>query len=280
MLWIREGDFPVQYRSGRARRAVVIAVLGAAVLGATPPAFADPAATGPSVAVGSAQPPAAPRSLGLEGARNARDIGGYSTADGGVVRSGVVFRTDALDRLTPRDLAQLESSNVTVVDDLRTTYERALAPDRLPAGADGHWYDVLGQSPITTLVDMPAAYRAFVTGPGANEAFSAVLHDIAESDGAVIYHCSAGKDRTGWATAVLLTVLGVPRETVNADYLLSNTYRGADPEHPGLDGVDQAWLDSAFDTAVATYGSFDAYVSEGLKLSDGDITKLKSRLLD
>ncbi|WP_241032130.1 tyrosine-protein phosphatase [Rhodococcus pseudokoreensis] len=214
-------------------------------------------------------------------ARNARDIGGYPTADGGVVRSGVVFRTDALDRLTPRDLAQLESSNVTVVDDLRTTYERALAPDRLPAGADGHWYDVLGQSPITTLVDMPAAYRAFVTGPGgANEAFSAVLHDIAESDGAVIYHCSAGKDRTGWATAVLLTVLGVPRETVNADYLLSNTYRGADPEHPGLDGVDQAWLDSAFDTAVATYGSFDAYVSEGLKLSDGDITKLKSRLLD
>ena len=270
----------MQYRTGRARRAVVIAVLGTAVLGAAPPAFAGPPATGPSVAESPAQPAAVQRSLGLEGARNARDLGGYPTADGAVVRSGLVFRTDALDRLTPRDLAQLESSNVTVVDDLRTTYERALAPDRLPAGAAGNWYDVLGQSPITTLVDMPAAYRAFVTGPGANEAFSAVLHDIAASDGAVLYHCSAGKDRTGWATAVLLTLLGVPREAVTADYLLSNTYRGADPEHPGLDGVDPAWLDIAFDTAVATYGSFDAYVSEGLKLSEGDISQLKTRLLD
>jgi len=275
----------VQYRTGRARRAVVIAVLGTAVLGtavlgAAPPAFAGPPATGPSVAESPAQHTAVQRSLGLEGARNARDLGGYPTADGAVVRSGLVFRTDALDRLTPRDLARLEASNVTIVDDLRTTYERTLAPDRLPAGAAGNWYDVLGQSPITTLVDMPAAYRAFVTGPGANEAFSAVLHDIAASDGSVIYHCSAGKDRTGWTTAVLLTLLGVPREAVTADYLLSNTYRGADPEHPGLDGVDQAWLDIAFDTAVATYGSFDAYVSEGLKLSEGDIARLKSRLLD
>ncbi|TQC44891.1 tyrosine-protein phosphatase [Rhodococcus sp. WS4] len=267
----------MQYRNGRARRGVVIAVLGAAVLGAAPPAFADPAPAGPAVVESPAQ---ANRSLGLEGARNARDIGGYPTADGAVVRSGLVFRTDALDKLTQRDLAQLEASNVTVVDDLRTTYERVLAPDRLPAGATGHWYDLLGQSPITTLVDMPAAYRAFVTGPGANEAFSAVLHDVAESDGAVIYHCSAGKDRTGWTTAVLLTILGVPRDTVNADYLLSNTYRGADPEHPGLDGVDQAWLDTAFDTAVATYGSFDNYVSEGLKLSESDVALLKTRLLD
>jgi protein-tyrosine phosphatase len=158
---IREGDFLCS--TGPAAHAVVIAVLGTAVLGAAPPAFAGPPATGPSVAGSPAQPVTAQRSLGLEGARNARDIGGYPTADGAVVRSGLVFRTDALDRLTPRDLAQLDASNVTIVDDLRTTFKRALAPDRLPAGAAGNWYDVLGQSPITTLVDMPAAYRAFVT---------------------------------------------------------------------------------------------------------------------
>ena len=122
---------------------------------------------GPSVAEGPAQPATTGRSLGLDGARNARDIGGYSTADGGVVR------------FLERDRGR-----------------------------------------------------------------------------------------------------GTPHETVNADYLLSNTYRGADPEHPGLDGADQAWLDTAFDTAVATYGSFDAYVSDGLKLSEADVTQMKSRLLD
>lgn len=270
---------PVKPSRYRFRLALVIAGLGATVLTSAQAALAEPAAQIPAVVESRTQTPVAGQSLALKGADNARDIGGYTTVDGAVVRSGSVFRTDALNNLTPRDLARLESANVTVVDDLRTTYERVLAPDRVPAGASANWYDVLGQSPITTLVDMPASYRAFVTGPGANEAFSAVLHDVATSEGAVIYHCSAGKDRTGWATAVLLTILGVPRDTVNADFLLSNTYRGADPENPGLNGVSLEWLDIAFDTATATYGSFDNYVSEGLGLSSADVDLLKSTLL-
>lgn len=221
------------------------------------------------------------RSLHLDGAENARDIGGYSTADGRTVKTGLVFRTDALAGLTAADLTKLESLNVKVVDDLRTVYERAIQPDRLPAGATGNWYDVLGGSPITTLVDLPAAYVAFIDGPGASEAFSAVLRDIRDSDGAVIYHCSAGKDRTGWTTAVLLTILGVDRATVNEDYMLSNVYRDTDGTGSlgSLDGVQQEWLDIAFTTAEQRYGSFDNYVREGLGLTDADISTLKAKLL-
>ncbi|MBP1158307.1 tyrosine-protein phosphatase [Rhodococcus sp. PvR099] len=221
------------------------------------------------------------RSLHLDGAKNARDVGGYTTVDGRTVKTGLVFRTDALNKLSPADLARLEGRNVKAVDDLRTVYERALQPDLVPAGAKANWYDVLGASPVTTLVDLNSAYRAFITGPGANQAFAAVLRDIRDTDGAVLFHCSAGKDRTGWTAAVLLTILGVDRATVNADFMLSNVYRGVDATSPTamLDGVKQEWLDSAFATADERYGSFDNYVHQGLGLTDADIAALKAKLL-
>ncbi|WP_181763072.1 tyrosine-protein phosphatase [Rhodococcus spelaei] len=222
------------------------------------------------------------RSLHLEGAKNARDVGGYTTVDGKTVKPGLVFRTDALSNLTPADLTKLQSLNVKVDDDLRTVYERTVQPDRVPAGAKANWYDVLGRSPITTLVDLNSAYVAFVDGPGANEAFGSVLRDIRDTDGAVLYHCSAGKDRTGWTTAVLLTILGVDRATVNADFMLSNTYRNVDTNSSsaGFDGVRQEWLDTSFATAEKRYGSFDNYVHQGLGLTDVDIAALKAKLLD
>ncbi|RDI31477.1 protein-tyrosine phosphatase [Rhodococcus sp. AG1013] len=222
-------------------------------------------------------------SLHLEGAPNARDVGGYTTVDGRTVRTGMVFRTDALDKLTPADLAALEGQDVKVVDDLRTVYERILQPDRLPAGATANWYDVLGQAPIETMVDLRSAYVAFIDAPGADEAFAAVLRDIRDTDGAVLYHCSAGKDRTGWTTAVLLTILGVDRETVNADYMLTNQYvddsGSSITASLGGGGVKQEWLDTAFATAEQRYGSFDNYVRQGLGLTDNDIAALKAKLL-
>ncbi|GEM34368.1 protein-tyrosine-phosphatase [Nocardia neocaledoniensis NBRC 108232] len=223
------------------------------------------------------------RSLGLSAVQNARDAGGYVTTDGHRVRTGLVFRTGALDKATPEDLARLSALGVRVVDDLRTGYERALGPDKLPAGAVGHSYDVIGQaSPLIlagALVGGEGMYRAFITAPGANEAFAAVLRDIIAADGAgVLFHCSAGKDRTGWASAVLLTVLGVDRATVTADYLASNTYRNAAPTDP-LNGVQQSWLDGAFDQVDQSYGSFDNYVRAGLGLTEDEVAALRSALL-
>ncbi|WP_280347435.1 tyrosine-protein phosphatase [Nocardia neocaledoniensis] len=225
----------------------------------------------------------ADRLLGLSGVQNARDAGGYPTTDGHRVRTGLVFRTGALDKATPEDLARLSALGVRVVDDLRTGYERALAADKLPAGAVGHSYDVIGQAPplilAGALVGGEGMYRAFITAPGANEAFAAVLRDIIAADGAgVLFHCSAGKDRTGWASAVLLTLLGVDRATVTADYLASNTYRNAAPDDP-LNGVQQSWLDGAFDQVNQSYGSFDDYVRDGLGLTDDEVAALRSALL-
>ncbi|WP_378731911.1 tyrosine-protein phosphatase [Nocardia brasiliensis] len=244
-------------------------------------------AFGPVTGVALADPPAASalafdRSLPLQGVQNARDIGGYRTIGGQTVRTGLVYRTGQLNNATPADLAELSSRQVRVVDDLRTAYERAIGPDRVPAGATANWDDVIGQAPpevlISTLTGGDSLYRAFITAPGASQAFSPVLRDIIDTDGAVLFHCTAGKDRTGWTAAVLLTLLGVDRDTVSQDYLLSNQYRNAAPGDT-LNGVQQSWLDAAFDQANQTYGSFDNYVREGLKLSDADIAALRTKLL-
>ncbi|MGS2805243.1 tyrosine-protein phosphatase [Nocardia sp. MW-W600-9] len=261
----------------RAVRASLAAATAAAVL-LGPVVGRTVAAPAPTSETGTAD-----RLLGLTGVQNARDAGGYRTTDGHWVRTGLVFRTGALDKATPEDLARLSALGVGVVDDLRTGYERALGADKLPAGATGNSYDVLGQAPpmimAGALFGGEGLYRAFITAPGANEAFAAVLRDIIAADGAgVLFHCSAGKDRTGWASAVLLTLLGVDRDTVTADYLASNTYRNAAPTDP-LNGVQQSWLDAAFDQASQSYGSFDGYVRDGLGLSDAEVTALRAALL-
>lgn len=245
-------------------------------------AFGPVAAVAAADPVSVADPVTFDRALNLQGVQNGRDAGGYRTADGHWVRTGLVYRTGQLNNATPADLAVLTDRQVRVVDDLRTVYERTIAADRLPAGAVANWNDVIGQAPpqtlVTTLTGGNDLYRAFITAPGANEAFASVLRDIIDTDGAVLFHCTAGKDRTGWTSAVLLTILGVDRDTVTQDYLLSNQYRNAGPNDP-LNGVSAAWLDAAFDQANQSYGSFDNYVREGLKLSATDVAALKAKLL-
>ncbi|WP_067703996.1 tyrosine-protein phosphatase [Nocardia jejuensis] len=258
-------------------------------LGALPTvALADP----PAATQQQVQPPAPTgnvlvntdaRSLNLQGVVNARDAGGYRTADGHTVRTGLVYRTGELTKATDADLAELTRRDVRSVHDLRTTMEQQLmGVDKVPAGATEFHDDVIGQAPPQVMASTLSAgtdlYRAFITAPGANEAFSGVLRDIATNPGAVLFHCTAGKDRTGWTSAVLLTILGVDRDTVTYDYLLSNYYRNAQ-DGDALNGVSAAALDSAFDQANQTYGSFDNYVRDGLKLSPADISALKAKLL-
>lgn len=249
-------------------------------------------AAGPALGVAvAADPPAAPpsvsvnvddRSLQLASVQNARDLGGYRTTDGHLVRTGVVFRSADLSALSDADSASLTARNLRFVEDLRTDFERLPNPDRVPVGATLQVRDVIGHAPpqvmATTLSAGSDLYRAFITAPGASDAFAGVLRDIAGTDGSVLFHCSAGKDRTGWTAAVLLTILGVDRDTVNYDFLLSNHYRDAADGDP-LNGVTLSALDAAFDQVNRSYGSFDDYVREGLKLTDADITALKAKLL-
>ncbi|MBB5915308.1 protein-tyrosine phosphatase [Nocardia transvalensis] len=258
------------------------AVTAAAVI-ALGPATGAALAADPPPATASVLADTGDRSLGLQGVQNARDIGGYRTTDGRTVRTDLVFRSGELSKATDADLAALTDRGVAIVADLRTGYERALAPDRVPAGATQQIDDVIGQAPpqvmASTLIAGTDLYRAFITAPGANEGFASILRDVIDTrDGSVLFHCTAGKDRTGWTAAVLLTVLGVDRDTVNYDYLLSNYYRDAGP-NDSLNGVVPPALDAAFDQVNQTYGSFDTYVHDGLKLTDDDIAALKAKML-
>ncbi|MGW1225510.1 tyrosine-protein phosphatase [Streptomyces sp. NPDC001515] len=244
----------------------------------------------------------ADRLIRLEGAVNFRDAGGYRTTDGHWVKMGEVYRSDALDRLTPADLAKLRRLSIRTVFDLRTESERTAAPDRVPAGAKPVVADVLAGSPTFTAMPSTAAEaetmmadgeKFMVSGASAKAAYRTVFAGLGDDRSrAVVFHCTAGKDRTGWANAALLTALGVPRSTVMADYLASNDYRAeanaaalaampaaqAAAYKPLLD-VRPAYLNSGFDEVSRAFGSFTTYEKEALGLDAKTLRALKSDLL-
>lgn len=241
------------------------------------------------------------RDLGLASDPNLRDVGGYRTIDGQWVRMGVVYRSQALS-LSAADLAVVDTLGVTADYDLRTTAEIAQAPDVVPAGATYTNLNVLANVSLTPTLTSPTAAEQymqameqdFVTDATARAAFGELLTGIADSDGAVLYHCTAGKDRTGWATAVLLTLLGVPQDTVMQDYLLSNTYYFDSPavqaelkSMPAAEAavytpvlqVQASYLQAGLAQVTASYGSMYNYAVHGLGLSPQTIAKLRAKLL-
>ncbi|MFD7772257.1 tyrosine-protein phosphatase [Streptomyces sp. NPDC059787] len=243
----------------------------------------------------------ADRLIELDGTVNFRDVGGYRTKDGQWVRMGAVYRTDSLDKLTDADLAKLKRLGISVDYDLRTASERASAPDRLPKGVRYIVADVLGDdSPVFSMPTTAAeakqmmidGEKTMVSGENAKAAYSTVFSGLVRDADGALYHCTAGKDRTGWASATLLTALGVPRETVMADYLASNEYRAeanaaalaampaaqAAVYKPMLD-VRAEYLNSGFDEVKDAYGSFAAYEKKALGLDARELRRLKSDLL-
>jgi hypothetical protein len=167
------------------------------------------------------------RWVALEGAFNCRDLGGYPTADGMQVRWGSVFRSDALQHLSVGDLRVLESLGVDRVIDLRS-------PDEIAAVGRGSLADgsvrYLTASVIPSLTD-----EALGAPPGddiarrylwylsvGRDAFAETFETLAHGSGAVVFHCAAGKDRTGVVAALLLSVLGVSEDDIVEDYALTN----------------------------------------------------------
>lgn len=178
---------------------------------------------------------------------NLRDIGGYPVTDGGRVRTGVLYRSVALDKLVPHDAAELERRGIRTVFDLRTKAERAAEPDRLPGGAAEVVCDVLADSVDAAPAEMLAlikdtalaaraldggeavrlfhdAYRRIVSSDSALRAYRRFFTVIAavEQDHAALFHCTTGKDRTGWAAAATLLLLGVDEQHVFHDHELTN----------------------------------------------------------
>ncbi|MDM7927127.1 tyrosine-protein phosphatase [Blastomonas fulva] len=180
---------------------------------------------------------AAERELPLAKGSNFRDLGGYKGAGGKTVRWGKVFRSGALPLLTEEDYALLGGLNLGTIVDLRSLEEREVAATQLDdrTGALFISNDYSLKPLMANMGSMKGEYvytgMEKLLAPQYRSLFKRLLAD----DGAVMYHCSAGQDRTGIASALILSALGVDRETILADYHLSTQLRRPQNEMPPID---------------------------------------------
>jgi protein-tyrosine phosphatase len=247
------------------------------------------------------------RVLGLRGAANFRDIGGYRTANGQSVRWGVVYRSNSLSGLTPADMARVQSLGLQSLIDFRTQTERQAAPDRW-AERPAFVYESDKASPASsvgpifaqakTSADAKAAVAEFYTRmPDIyRREYAALFTELAKGGEPLVMHCTAGKDRTGVATALLLSVLGVPRDTVVTDYTLTakllptppaslpgsgKTFSTLTPEAcAALWDADPSYINAALDSVDKEYGSVDNYVTRGLGLGPDQLAAIRHNLLN
>lgn len=264
------------------------------------------------------QPRAAGEAIDVPSVPNLRDLGGWRTAQGQVVRSGRILRSVDLSRLQDEDVPALGSLGITTVVDLRTEPERIAAPDRAVPGVlravdldvlgealgslASHMAEVLAEPALATEVlagrraqDLfVQIYRDLVSAPVARRAYRALFAELLAAEGAVLVHCTTGKDRTGWAAASLLLLLGVGVEDVMSEYLLTNAqllpaleplferFEGeggrADLLRPIL-GVEPDYLLSALTEMAERFGSVEAYFADGLGIDERGQDALRRHLL-
>ena len=256
----------------------------------------------------------AERRLPLSGAHNFRDIGGYETSDGRRVRWGRLYRSDDLADLEKSDLRYLSRLDVSLVCDFRSPSERAGSPDRLPMEdpprvahleiqhesfdpdeiqdriisrdlEDANFENMLVQGNREFATTFAYQYRAMFERISLPANLPALVH------------CTAGKDRTGFAAAIVLLALGVPEQTVMEDYLLTNVYSAnhiertllylrlwlfskedAETVRPLL-SARRSYLQAAFDAIDEEYGSIDTYLSEALGVDGPRREQLRALLL-
>jgi len=242
-----------------------------------------------------------PHNIPLEGVSNLRDLGGWATRDGGRVRRGHVFRSAALHGLTAADIAALQALGLRHVVDFRADGERTRWPTRMTevtiheltiAPTIGASLRDLVADPNATSADvvrvMRAAYGAYVSDwhHRYRAMFDLLLHD---EPAPLLFHCTAGKDRTGVAAMLLLAALGVDEETIHHDYLATNRLWRRDAEvAAGLSpvvadtllSVQPAFLEAAFEAIHASHGSIDAYLSDRLGLHEVRRAALRARLVE
>ena len=229
----------------------------------------------------------------FENLKNTRDLGGMRTRDGQTVRPGLFIRSGNLAGASPRDVEFL-GTLVSAVVDFRTDKERAEHPDPAIPGA--------------AAVHLPAAreymrntYRAFAESPAALKGYSAFVRLLCgEREGAVLWHCTAGKDRAGFAAVIAEEALGVDRAQIRADYLYTNTCLAEDietlteraqrefgmksPEAEAallaMFSADISYLDAVYERIGALWGGFDGYLRDALGMTEDMCEALRRRCLD
>ena len=245
--------------------------------------------------------PVAERVIPLAGGSNFRDIGGYPAAGGKHVRWGMVYRSGATTMLTASDLAQVGTLGLADMIDLRSDEERVLAPSRI----DGVRYATVGYSMTAMKISggMDTTYRQLPSflAPQLRLIFATLLR----GEGPLAYNCSAGQDRTGFATAMILSALGTPRDVILSDYHLSTTYRRPENEMPPISDAQAAsnpvaamfasyqrmpntkpqplktadgtaYLSFALAEIEAKWGSVDNYLKSEIGLSAADLHRLRA----
>jgi protein-tyrosine phosphatase len=253
------------------------------------------------------------RQIKLEGQVNFRDLGGYRTTDGRIVKNGLIYRAGQLNKLTDADISKLKELGIRTVIDFRATAEaETRGKDRLPEG-------VRNISLPIDINSLPKDEEGTSAGPAdfmlqatrsimihRTDIYAALIQELAEPENRpLVFHCTAGKDRAGVGAAIVLTLLGVPWKTVREDYLLSNFYRregnerdfarireyeakkqGISPDqvsmkpYEGLLLVKPEYIDAAHDEVIRKYGSMESYLQKGLGISKEMILKLQKELLE
>nr|WP_256678271.1 tyrosine-protein phosphatase [Pseudomonas sp. PB101] len=241
---------------------------------------------------------------------NFRDVAGtqnaYTTVHDGVMRAGVFYRANAV---TPsaEDLATLNTLGIKANYDLRTDTEVAVKPDAPLAGASNIHIDIIGEASYQHESDlvgsatngsqvaamMENSNRGLVSDAAMRNQFGTLLTAMANGDEAALFHCTHGKDRTGWAAAMLQSIAGVDNATIMSDYLATNVYTAErvsaelaqlpsdlQPIFEPLNFVRASYLQAALDQVTAQYGSMDNYLKQGLGLSQETIYVLRGKMVE
>jgi protein-tyrosine phosphatase len=240
----------------------------------------------------------AERVLPLERGSNFRDLGGYRTADGRHVRWGLIYRSGATPLLSDHDIAYIRTLDLISMTDLRSSEERQLAPTKL-AGQGVHYVAV-----DYKLSALPDSYAGLLTALAPQ--YRAIFQQLLAKKGPISYNCTAGQDRTGVATALILSALGVPRQAILEDYHLSTIYREPENEMPVVDpakypdnpaaalfakardlkppplyGKDgHSFLAELLDQIDSRYGSVEKYLALQLGVGPRELLELRATYLE
>ena len=241
------------------------------------------------------------RHLNLAGASNFRDLGGYPAKDGRTVRWRQIFRSNHLGHLTDADIELLRGLGLKSAFDFRGTEERTAAMCGLteiavhslpiePSVVAALRARLAGGAPLASadaLDVMRDSYRNYVRY--STPSFRALFAHLLEDRAPLVIHCTAGKDRTGFACALILHALGVPHDLIAEDYLLTNSFYRRDPSASSdlpeevrqvLASVEASFLAAAFDAISADYGDLESYLSDGLGLGAQERARLEARYLE
>lgn len=249
------------------------------------------------------------RYIGLENTINFRDLGGLKTKDGRTVRKGFIYRSDNLSKLETEDFGRFNALRIATVYDLRTDHEIQGKEDHLPANVRYQHTPVVqdnageikglkkrvlnGEITEQQARDMTAKFYADAVTVNIGSVKN-ILTQITSSDQPVLYHCSAGKDRTGIISALILSILNVDRQLIVDDFMVSNYYRRARAEKtlgkaklgriikPKLNmdaieilsTVDESFINATFNAIDSTYGGMEPFIENEL-----GINKVARRIL-